>query len=183
MKKQETISYLRRGTLSISKFHIIFLLAFSIQTIIYHASKVAVPEVIHERWIATATLAVVVTAVWYLAKNQIISTMNYKLMIWLLIIADLSFAAFAVNLTRGYASNFVVLFFVPLLAATALRSRSALVATGFLCASIYAGTAINYFFQNFNEGYMAELYGEIALFSGLFIASSFLLWSLVKPKS
>lgn len=182
-QEQKAMSYLKHGTLSVSKFHILFLVAFSVQTIIYHASKVAVPEVIHERWLATAALAVVATLTWYIAKNHLQTTTAFKMLLWTLVIADLAFAAFAVNLTRGYASNYVLLFFIPLLAATALKSRSGLIAVGFLSAIIYAATALNYFFQNFNEGYMAELYGEVILYSGIFIAASFLLWSLIKPKS
>ncbi len=172
----------KEATVSVARLHFVVLALFAIQTIIYHAAKVAVPEVIHERWLATSALLIVTAVVWYVAKNKVPQAQAIKGLLWVLIVADIAFAAFNVNLTRGYASNAVILFIIPILVAAIMRSRSALIATALLCVAVYGGTILNYFFQNFNEGYMSELYGELLLYAGLFLVTAHMLWAIVKIK-
>ena len=180
MKKAEQISPLKARSLRVARFHFALIGLFSLQTMVYHASKVITPELLLKRWLATAGLLVVSTLLWYFAKNKVTTTTGFKSLFYLLIIADIAFASFNVYTQRGYASKSVVLFMIPLLVAAALASRSALYATALLCIAAYTTTAILYFTLNFNEGYMAELYGEIGFYSGVFLLSATLLWSLVR---
>lgn len=181
MKKPQ-ISSLRSGALRVAQFHFVYVSLFAIQTIVFHASKLIVPEVILQRWYATAGLLVITTVVWYLAKNRLTSTSSFKLAVGALILADIAFAAFNVYTQRGYASKAVILFVIPIFVAAILSSRSALIATALLCIAAYATTAISYFFLNFNEGYMSELYGEIGFYSALFLLLAGLLWAIVRRR-
>jgi hypothetical protein len=56
--------------------------------------------------------------------------------------------------------------------------RSALFATALLAIATYTTTAISYFVLNFNEGYMAELYGEVIFYSAIFVIVAAFLWSI-----
>ena len=135
-----------------------------------------------KRWVATAGLLVVATILWYFAKNKMRSVGGFQTLIYALIIADIAFAAFNVYTQRGYASKSVVLFVIPVFVAAVLASRTALFATALLSIAAYTTIAIAYFVNNFNEGYMAELYGEIGFYSVLYLLLAGLLWTLVRKQ-
>jgi hypothetical protein len=176
------ISSLKLRSVRIARFHFVLVLLFAVQTIVYHASKVITPELLLKRWVASAALLAVATILWYFAKNKITSLGGFKAIIYALIIADIAFASFNVYTQRGYASKSVVLFVVPIFVASALASRSALFATALLSVAAYTTAAIMYFVNNFNEGYMAELYGEIAFYSALYLSLAALLWTLIRKQ-
>ena len=180
MKKQTlSIDHLRTSTLRVSRFHFAYAILFFAQTIAYHASKVITPELLLKRWVAGASLLAVTALVWLIAKHRSTAATGYQLAIGALIIADIAFAAFNVYTQRGYASKSVLLFVIPVIVATTLVSRSALAVTAILAVAVYSTTAISYFVLNFNEGYMAELYGEIGFYSALLLASAGLLWTTI----
>lgn len=101
----------------------------------------------------------------------------------MIIVADIAFATFNVYTQRGYASKAVLLYIIPIVVATALAKRSSILATALLVIAAYTTTAISYFVLNFNEGYMAELYGEIGFYSGVFLLIATLLWSTSHKKN
>ncbi len=178
MKKLDiTLDHLRTSTIRVSKFHFAYVLLFFAQTVVYHASKVITPELLLKRWVAGAGLLAITVLVWLVARHRSATASGYQLAIGALILADIAFAAFNVYTQRGYASKSVLLFLVPIVVATALVNRSALVATAILAAAAYSTTAISYFVLNFNEGYMAELYGEVGFYSALLLISAGLLWT------
>lgn len=179
-KRNDILDHLHAATLHISKFHFVYVLLFTAQTIAYHASKVITPELLMRRWVATASLLVITTLFWYFARNRATSIGGYKALIYIMILADIAFASFNVYTQRGYASKAVLLFVIPILIAGVLASRSALFATALLAIAAYTTTAIMYFTLNFNEGYMAELYGEIGFYSAIFLGVATLLWTLVR---
>lgn len=176
-KSDDRHDHLRTATLLTSKLHIFLIALYTVQTIIFHASQVITPQVVMWRWQASGALLVIVVAAWLAAKNRHISINTYNLIIWLVILADLAFAAFNVYIQRGYASKAVALFIIPIVVASVLANRAALFATALLAIAIYTTTVISYFVLNFNEGYMSEMYGEIILYSGVFLLTAGLLWS------
>jgi hypothetical protein len=176
------VNSLKSRSVRIARFHFALVLLFAVQTVVYHASKVITPDLLLKRWVAVAALLVVATILWYFAKNRVTSTGGFKAIIYALIIADIAFASFNVYTQRGYASKSVVLFVIPIFIAAALVSRSALYATALLSVAAYTTTAIMYFVNNFNEGYMAELYGEIAFYSALYLLLAALLWTLIRKQ-
>lgn len=183
MAKSAVISSLKSRAVRVARFHFALVLLFSVQTIVYHTSKVITPDLLMKRWIATASLLVVATILWYFAKNKVTSLSGFKTIIYTLILADIAFAAFNVYTQRGYASKSVVLFVIPIFIVAVLTSRSALFATALLSVAAYTTTAIVYFVKNFNEGYSAELYGEIAFYSALYLLLASLLWTLVRKQN
>ncbi len=172
-----TLEHIHTATLRISKFHFVYVLLFVAQTIAFHASKVITPELLLKRWVAVSALAVVTTFVWLLARTRSTGIGTYHAIISLLIVADIAFAAFNVYTQRGYASKSVFLFLIPIVVAAVLANRSALFATAILSIAVYTTTAVMYFVNNFNEGYMSEMYTEIGFYSGLFLTVAGLLWA------
>jgi hypothetical protein len=158
----------------------LYALLFIVQTIIFHASKVITPELLLKRWFAAASLLIVTTGVWLFVRNKQNGPAMYRFLLGLLILADIAFAAFNVYTQRGYASKSVLLFLIPIIVASALLSRAALMATAIVAVAVYSTTAISYFVLNFNEGYMSELYAEVGFYSGIFLLTAGLLWSTVK---
>jgi hypothetical protein len=173
------LDHLHTATLRVSKFHFVYVLLFVAQTIVFHASKVITPELLLQRWVAVSGLAVVTIFVWLLGRTRPATTGVYRVAISLLIAADIAFAAFNVYTQRGYASKSVFLFLIPIIVAVVLLNRSALFATAALSIAAYTMVTIMYFVNNFNEGYMAEMYAEIGFYSGLFLIVAGLLWATV----
>lgn len=173
------LDHLHTATLRVSKFHFVYVLLFTAQTIIFHASKVITPELLLKRWLAVSGLAVVAILVWLLARSRPTTAAAYRMAIGFLIAADIAFAAFNVYTQRGYASKSVFLFLIPIVVAVVLLNRSALFATAALSVAAYSATTIMYFVRNFNEGYMSEMYAELGFYSGLLIAFAGLLWATV----
>lgn len=174
------ISSLRTKSVRISRLHFLIVILFSAQTIAYHATHMITPELLIRRWSATAFLLVVAALLWYFAKNKVTSLVGIKSIIYLLILADIAFASFSVYTQRGYASKAVALFFIPVLVASILATRSAIYLAAILSIAAYTTTAVLYFVLNFNEGYLTELYGEIGFYSGLILVMSAMLWSVVR---
>jgi hypothetical protein len=184
MKKLDQFTdHLRTSTLRVARFHFVYVLIYVVQTIVYHASKLITPDVVLRRWVAVASLLVVTTAVWFISKHRTSSSRLYQLAISAIIFADLAFAAFNVYTQRGYASKSVLLFIVPIVVATVFISRRALFATAMLAIAAYTTVAVKYFVDYFNEGYMVELYGEIAFYSAIFLLVAALLWSTIHKRT
>jgi hypothetical protein len=179
--QKQLLDHLRTASLRITRLHLVYVGLYVAQTIVFHASKVITPELLLKRWWAASGLAVVTIAAWFIAKHRATWGDLYRFAIWLVILADLAFAAFNVYTQRGYASKSVLLFVIPIVVAAALANKTALFTTAALAIVTYTTTAISYFVLNFNEGYLAELYAEIGLYSGLFLVTAALLWAVV-PK-
>lgn len=182
LSKNSPVHWLRRSVIRVAQLHLIFVVIYAAQIIAFDASKLITPEVLAQRWLAAGGLAIVAAGVWYLARSKVSSTRNYKLLTWVLIAADLAFAAFNVYTQRGMASRAVLLFLIPIIVATILHSRIALFTTAIAAAVVYTSTAILYFVNFFNEGYKIELYGEILFYSGVFFVVAALLWAALKSK-
>lgn len=181
MKKSHP-HWLKNNLMRASKVHLFFAFAYIVQLIAYDASKLITPQVVRNRWIATAVLTGVIAAVYYLSRTRSSSTAQYKFLAWLLILADIAFASYNVYTQRGMASRAVVLFIIPIILSAILMSRAAIIATTVLCTAVYTATSVAYFTNYFNEGYKIELYGEILFYSATFFICAGLLWTFVRAK-
>ena len=112
-KKIKT-SWLRSNVIRLSHVHFVFVIVFTFQTIIYDAWHLVAPNAVLYRWILTASLAVITAFVWYMAKNVVYQTTVFKLLVWLLILADITAASMNVYSQRGMASRAVMLYTIPI---------------------------------------------------------------------
>ena len=183
MTKPKQSKRLNNNLVRIAKIHFFLVFAYIVQIIAYDSSKLITPDVVLKRWYAVAALCAVTALIWYLARDRASTTVNYKLLAWLLIAADIAFAAFNVYSQRGMASRAVFLFVIPILVSAVLMSRVALFAVAIISMCAYTTASVAYFVNNFNEGYKVELYGEILFYSALLIVVSALLWPVVNNKS
>lgn len=138
---------------------------------------------VSERWTAAATLLVITTLLWYLARVKFSGQNIYFLLVLVLILVDILFAAFNVYWERGLASKAVGLFSVPLIVAATLRSRSTLLATAALSSTAYSVSAVTYFNAHYGESFRVELYGYMAFYCAMFFVISWLLWIVVQPST
>jgi hypothetical protein len=164
----------------VAVFHFLFLAGYALQVMIYDGSNVITPEARLWRWIATGSLLAVVAVVWYLAHNQNNDIPTYKRLTFLLVAANIAFASFNIYTRRGMASRAVILYTIAIASAAILLSRAAVFAAAVLSAAAYAVTAVTYFTLNFNEGYKAELYGEIIFYSFVFFVLAGILSTLIR---
>lgn len=181
-KPQDLTQHLHTSAVRVARFHMLFVALYTVQTVVFHASKVITPEVVLWRWQAAGALFVVTVGAWLAAKNRHLSAGAYRFIIGAIIVADIAFAAFNVYIQRGYASKSVLLFIIPIVVAAVLVNRTALFATALLAIAVYTTTVISYFVLNFNEGYMSEMYGEIILYSGIFLLTAGLLWTTMHKR-
>lgn len=172
----------KKSLVGITKIHFVFVGLVIAQTILYHASQVITPEFVLKRWIAASLLLITVGIIWYIAKIQAGSLNLLKSLLIVLITSDIIFASFSVYMTRGMASREVFLYILPIVMAGLLLSRVALFATAIFCIAAYSLTAISYFVNYFNEGYSAELYGEIGFYSAMFLIVAGLLTTILHAK-
>lgn len=173
-------SWLHISLQRIALFHFVLALGYAIQIMLYDASRVITPQVVWWRWIAVGSLLAASALVWYLAHNQNNDIPTYKRLTFLLVCSDIAFACFNVYTQRGMASRAVALFALAIASAAILLSRAALFTAAIMSAAAYAVTSVTYFTLNFNEGYKAELYGEIIFYSFSFIVLAGLLSTLVR---
>jgi hypothetical protein len=182
-KKQITLTeWLRVSALRISRIHFLLILAFAAQIIVFHAGNLVTPEIILQKWLAVAFLTLANTGVWVLAHNKDNDANFYKLLIVLLLVADIIFASHGVYIQRGMASLAVALYAVPIVVSAAMLNRAAIYATAFICSAAYFATVNTYFVVNFNEGYKLQLYGEAGFYSAIFIVLAAFLSAFVKFK-
>jgi hypothetical protein len=176
VKAKVTFSnWLHVGLQRVVVLHFLLLIGYALQVIIYDASKVITAEVVLWRWLAVAGLLTVSAGIWYLAHNSNNDIATYKRLTFMLITADIVFASFNVYTQRGMASRAVALYAFAITSAAILLSRAAIFTAALLSAAAYIVTAVSYFTLHFNEGYKAELYGEVIFYSfGLFILAGLL---------
>lgn len=172
----------RKGLLGICKVHFAFVVLLVVQIILYDASKLIPSEAVLDRWVVVAMLLAVTGAIWYFAKSRSGNLSFYKSFLTIFILSDIALASFYVYETRGFASNSVFLYILPIVIAGLALSRAALFATATLCIAAYSLTAVAYFTWNFNEGYKVELYGEIGFYSAMFLIVAGLLATILHPR-
>jgi len=175
-------SDLRAATNRLARWHFLYTALFAVQIVVYDAWKLIEPAVVLRRWIMAALLLIVTTTVWYMARGRANDNSLYKRLIFALIVIDIAAASFGIYTQRGMASRAVMLYSVPIVVASVLKSRRAIFTAALLSVAAYSTTAVAYFVLNFNEGYKIELYGEVGFYSVLMLLLASLLWSAIRPK-
>lgn len=161
--------------LRICRVHFLYIAAYMLGLVIFDSWNLLSHEAILERWTLAGILLIVNTILWYLCKLKIKNPLIYKVLLVVLLVCDIVFAAINVYWQRGMASKSVFLFVVPLISAAIVRSRSLLLATAAVSAAAYSIASVRYFFDNYGQGFRVELYGEIFFYSAMFFVVAGLL--------
>lgn len=164
----------------VAVFHFVFAIGFAIQTMVYDASKVITPQLAWWCWLAVGALTAVTAIVWYLAHNQNNDVAAYKRLTFLLALADIAFASFVVYNQGGMRSTSVILYTLGIATTAILLSRAAVFTAAIFSSAAYAMTIVTYFNVYFNEGYKAQLYGEIIFYGFVFVVLAGLLSVVVR---
>lgn len=180
MKQKEPSNWLQTNVLKVSYAHFLLVIALAAQNIAFHSGNLLAPELILNRWVAAAGLLVVTSVVWYLAHFKVGGLTLSKVLVFVIILADIAAISYNVYATRGMASLGVALYAIPIAVSAILYSRSALFMTATVCAAAYTTTSVTYFTVFFNEGYKVQLYGETLFYSAAFFLQAALLWILIR---
>jgi hypothetical protein len=161
--------------LRMCRVHFVYVFLYMLSIIIFDSWNLLSHEAVLQRWTLAGALLVITTIIWYLCKLQLKNQDVYKVLLIVLLVADIIFAAVNVYWQRGMASKAVMLFALPIICAALVRSRSLLIATASLSVAAYSTAAVRYFYDNYGQGLRVELYGEIFFYSGLFFVLAGLL--------
>jgi hypothetical protein len=178
MKKQASL--LQARLLGVARAHFWYVGFIAIAIVAFDSTRVITRESVEKRWTSTVALLVVSSLIWYFVRRKTEAESYYRTLTYCLIAADILFAAYVIYLDRGMASRNVMLFGVPLAVAALLNSRAALFATAALCTAAYVFATTKYFYDYFNEGYKAELYGVLFLYSACFFVIAAVLWAIIR---
>jgi hypothetical protein len=179
--KKPDNTWLRDSVIRATRFHFLFIAFYAISIIVFDSWNLITHESVAQRWTLAGGLFVVNTVLWYLSRMRFNGLLPYKIMLIVLIICDIVFAAMNIYWQRGMASKSVALFAVPIITSAILRSRTALLATAALSTAAYTVSAVRYFNLNYGEGYRVELWGELFFYSAVFFVLAWLLWVIINP--
>lgn len=167
--------------LRIARVHFVYIAVYMLSIIIFDSWNLISHEAVAQRWTLAGALLVINTITWYLCKLRLTNQNIYKILLVILILADIAFAAMNIYWQRGMASKSVALFIIPLVSAAMVRSRSLVLATAGLSTAAYSIAAVRYFYDNYGQGFKVELYGEVFLYSALFFVIAGLLMISFRP--
>lgn len=173
MKTQ--VNNIRTSVQKVTRIHFAYVGLYMASVVAFDSWNLITHEGIVWRWQAAAALLALNAVCWYAARATFTSKMPNTLIVFVLVIADILFAAQNVYWERGMASKAAALFLVPLVLSAALQSRRAILATATLCFSAYSFVTVRYFHVNYGEGFKVELYGTILLYGGIYFIVALLL--------
>lgn len=171
-KKQSTLLITR-----VTRTIYFFIAIFALSIVIFDSGNLLTGDAVVDRWTLLSVLFVSNTVAWLIAA-QSKSPSIQAILIYLLSGGLLCFAGFMTYWERGMASSSTILYILPILTIATLKNRHALLATAGLAAGTYAFAAVKYFNDFFNEGYRIQLWGNIALYSGVILTSAWLIMIL-----
>jgi len=175
-KKKELNQSVRHIVTRITRVHFLYIAAYMLSIIVFDSWNLITHEAVLQRWTAAGALLIVNTVVWYLCRAKLQNENIYKVLLAVLLICDILFAAVNVYWQRGMASKSVMLFVVPVISAGLTKSRSLLLATTTISAAAYSIAAVRYFYENYGQGFRVELYGEVFFYSALlFVIAGFMM--------
>lgn len=183
MVKVKKLQNFRASVIRLAVIHFFYILAFAVSVIVYDASQLISPDAVLYRWKLAAAMTALTTAVWYAARTSKDKPNIHKLLVGVLVLADILFASLLIYNDRGMASLAVALYAVPITTATVLLSRSAVLATASLCTAAYALVSVKYFVDFFNEGYKVQLYSSIGFYGATFFVLALILITVVRKKT
>lgn len=178
MKKQASLLQVR--LLGVARAHFWYIGFIAISIVAFDSTHLITRDSVQKRWASTVALLIATTLVWYFVRHNTKTDSYYRMLTYALIVADILFAAYFVYLDRGMASRNVLLFGIPLVVSSLLNSRAALFATAAFCTAAYVFAATKYFYDYFNEGYKAELYGVLFLYAACFFVIAAVLWAVIR---
>ena len=167
----------KTNTLSLTRITraIYFLLATYIASIvIFDSGNLITKDAVIDRATLAFSILVINTAVWFMAAGNRSPTIRDALT-YALVAVMLVFAGLTTYWERGMASTSTIFYALPLLAVGTLKHRHALIATATLAAGTYCFAAVKYFNDFFNEGYRVQLWGNLALYSGVIFCIAWLI--------
>ncbi len=179
---QNQIKILQQNAERLTRINLGLTAVFAVFIIASDAWNLVTRELTSQRWMMCGALLAIAAAVWYLSRYNSKNPAYYKVLIVGTILAQVALASFVVFSERGMASRGVALYALPIVSSLALLSRSAVFATATVCTAAYVVTATQYFYIHFNEGYKAELYGTLFLYSAMFYIIAFILSVVMRPK-
>lgn len=182
-KSKSAANWLQTAAVRVTRVHFVYIACYIASIIVFDMWNLYTHEAITQLWTAAGVMLAVNTVLWYVARMNFRNNNVYVLVIILLIIADITFAAYNVLWQRGLASKSVMLFAIPILTSAVLRSRSTLLATTTLCAAAYSTISVRYFFQHYGESYRVELYGTVGFYCAIFFVLAGLLAVIILPKN
>lgn len=158
-----------------------YVLVYMLSIVVFDSWNLLTHETVLQRWTLAGVFLVINTIIWYLCKIRFNNQNIYKMLIVLLLLVDILFAAVNVYWQRGMASKAVILFTVPIISAAVVRSRSLLLAITSLSGAAYSIACVRYFYENYGQGYRVELYGELAMYVGIYFVLTWLLMINFQP--
>ncbi len=156
---------------------------YAIYTVAADATHLTTPHLVLQRWYMNAVLLIGVGIIWYLARNSVRNSNYYRVLVYSLILLDITMATFNIYTQRGMASRAVMLFGIPIVVSAVLLSRTALFLTATVSTAAYSLAAVKYFVDFFNEGYKAELYIEVAFYCACFFVLAAVLSTVIRFKN
>src|SRR3990167_4992570 len=180
-KKQ--IPNMQATAAKVTNVHFLYIAAYMLSVVVFDSWNLLTHEAVVDFWTAAGVMLVLNTMLWYLSRYRFTTDTAYRFIILALIVADIIFAAFTVYWERGLASSSVILFAVPIVTATALRSRSTLLAATALSVVAYSTATVRFFYQHYGESFRVELYGEIFLYTAVFFILAMLLLIVTHPSN
>ncbi len=182
-KKNNYLSnWLHTTAVRVTRVHFAFIGAYILSIVVFDSWNLYTHDAARQLWTAAGVLLIVNTVLWYLARMKFSKLSWYVVIVMVLVVADILFAAYNVSWQRGLASKSVMLFTIPIITAATLRSRSALMAATTLSVAAYSLAVVRYFFSNYGQAYRIELWGTVAFYSALMFILAFLLMIIVVPK-
>lgn len=178
MKKQASLLQIR--LLGIARAHFWYIGFIALSIVIFDSTHLITRESVQKRWASAVLLLIATTLIWYFVRRNTKTESYYRILTYALIVTDILFAAYFVYLDRGMASRNIMLFAVPLVVSALLNSRAAIFATATLCTAAYVFASTKYFYDYFNEGYKAELYGVMLLYTACFFVIASILWAIIR---
>ncbi len=172
----ETTLVLRKRLLHATRWHFVLIITYALAIIAFDSWNLFTHQIITQRWTYGGILAVTCCLIWFSLKKYTHTRQSMTNIAYILIVADITFAALNIYTDRGMASKAVMLLVIPLLVAAQLKSRATLLATAGLSVAAYTTAAVRYFHIYYGEGLRVQLYGEVAFYSiVLFIIAALML--------
>jgi hypothetical protein len=181
-KTKQLTSWLQSTAVRVTRIHFVYIAVYIASIVIFDSWNLYTHTAIGNRWSAASILLVINTVCWYMARIKFARESIYIMLVIVVIIADIVFAATNVYWERGLASKAVLLFAVPIVTAATLRSRSTLLAVASLSTAAYSGSVVQYYNMHYGESFRVELYGYVGLFCALFFILAALLLVIIQPK-
>ncbi len=168
MVKTKKQTYMQANLQTSARAGFLFVIAYGIYIIIFDSSGVLTRQAVYYRWMMLGLLLVTNTIFWSFTKKAS-SQKQLTFAVFACVLVQLALAGFSVYWERGMASMSTILFALPIVNVALLGSRTYTLATAALACAVCITACTKYFYDFFNEGYRAQLYGQLFFFCAVFL--------------